>query len=379
MTPNPEPRPAARLGALKPSPIRVLSEGAPADAIPLGLGEPTWALPEPARRSLAAEVGVCAYGPNAGLPELRATLASFHGVRADEVLVTCGSEEGLFAVAQAYLDPGDQVLVPDPGFPAYAAVARLASAEPVPYALDGARGFALEADRFAEALAAAPRAKVAVLNHPSNPTGGGASAADLARVADLCEARGVLLVSDEVYRELHFGVRPPSLREVTDRGLVSSSVSKAWGAPGLRVGWLTGPAELLAPVRTVHAFAVTATAAPSQRAATALLQASDLVLAEARREVGLRFEALRGAWKTHLGEDLIPPGGAFYHWMRLPEPAQADPMAFCLRLRDEARVVLVPGLAFGEAGRPFARLSFAARPEQIREGVARLAPFWSAP
>lgn len=370
-------RPAARLGALRPSPIRVLSEGAPADAIPLGLGEPTWALPEPARASLAAEAGVCAYGPNAGLPALRAALAAFHGAHSEEVLVTCGSEEGLFAVAQAYLDPGDQVLVPDPGFPAYAAVARLASAEPVSYALDAARGFALDADRFAEALAAAPRAKLAVLNHPSNPTGGGATAADLARIADLCEARGVLLISDEVYRELHFGVRPPSLREVTDRALVSSSVSKGWGAPGLRVGWLVGPADLLAPVRTVHAFAVTATAAPSQRAATALVEHSDRVLMAARQEVGVRFEALRAAWRTHLGSDLHPPAGAFYHWMPLPPSALADPMAFCLRLRDEARVVLVPGLAFGGGGRAHARLSFAARPEQITEGVKRLAPFWS--
>ncbi|HJV23495.1 MAG TPA: pyridoxal phosphate-dependent aminotransferase [Holophagaceae bacterium] len=372
------PKPAARLGALKPSPIRVLSEGAPADAVPLGLGEPTWELPEPARLALAGEKGVCAYGPNAGLPLLRSTLAAFYGARTEEVLVTCGSEEGLFAVAQAYLDPGDQVLVPDPGFPAYAAVARLASAEPVPYALDASAGFALDPERFAAALDAAPRAKLAVLNHPGNPTGGGASAAAMARIADLCEARDVLLLSDEVYRELHFGTRPASLREVTGRGLVSSSVSKGWGAPGLRVGWLLGADDLLAPIRTVHAFAVTATSAPSQRAAEALITASDEVLPAARREVQARFDALKDAWQEAFGEVLKPPAGAFYHWMPLPKAALADPMAFCLRVRDEARVVVVPGLAFGEGGRGYARLSFAARPDQIREGVRRLAPLWSA-
>jgi aspartate/methionine/tyrosine aminotransferase len=368
-------KPAARLGALKPSPIRILSEGAPEDAIPLGLGEPTWDLPEPARQSLAEEHGACAYGPNAGWPELRAALAAFHGARTEEVLVTCGSEEALFALAQAYLDPGDQVLVPDPGFPAYAAVARLAGAEPVPYALNAEQRFALDADRFEAALNGAPKAKLAVLNHPSNPTGGGASASELARVADLCDARGVLLLSDEVYRELHCGHRPPSLREVSERALITTSVSKGWGAPGLRVGWLVGPADLLPPIRTVHAFAVTAASAPSQRAAAALVEASETVLPDAREEVRRRFEALREAWQEGFGEKLAPPVGGFYHWLRLPEAAHADPMSFCLQLRDEAKVVLVPGIAFGEGGRAYARLSFAARPEQIREGVRRLAAY----
>lgn len=368
-------KPAERLGALKPSPIRLLSEGAPEGAIPLGLGEPTWDLPEPARMALAAERGPCAYGPNAGIAELRAAIAGFHGARPEEVLVTCGSEEALFALTQAYLNPGDQILVPDPGFPAYGAVARLAGAEPVPYELQAAHGFTLDADAFIEALEAAPRAKLAVLNHPSNPTGAGATLQALARVAEACERRGVVLLSDEVYRELHFGARPPSLREVSDRAFITTSVSKGWGAPGLRVGWLVGPEDLLPPVRTVHAFAVTAAAAPAQRAATALIEASERVLPAGREEVRLRFEALRSAWQEGFGERLAAPAGGFYHWMRLPEAAQADPMRFCMTLRDEAGVVLVPGIAFGERGRAYARLSFAAQPQHIREGVRRLAAF----
>lgn len=365
---------ASRLAALPPSPIRRVSEGAPAGAIPLGLGEPTWDLPEAARRALAAEAGPCAYGPNAGLPELRERLARWHGAQVPEVRVTCGAQGALFALMQGLLEPGDQVLVPDPGFPAYAALARLAGAEPVPYPLDP-DSFRLSAAAFAEALAEAPRARLAVFNHPSNPTGAGASRTEVEGVLGACAVRGVLAVGDEVYRELHFGERSVSLRDVDPTALVVSSVSKGWGGPGLRVGWMVGPEAVVQAAGGMHAWAVTAASAPCQRAALALLDASETVLPSARRELDLRWEALATAWARHLGTPLHRPDGAFYAW--LPVPAgERDALAFCLRLRDEAGVVLVPGSAFGPAGEGHVRLSFGARPEHITEGVRRLAPHW---
>ncbi len=365
-------RPASRLSLLKPSPIRLLSEGAPAGAIPLGLGEPTWDLPEPARRALAAVSGPASYGPNLGLPELRQALACWHIARTEEVLVTVGSEEALMCLFMAYLEAGDAVLVPDPGYPAYAALARLAGAEPVSYALvEGS----LDVASFTAALEATPHAKLAVLNFPSNPTGGVPSRDVLRKIARIAEARGVLLISDEVYRELYLGQRPPSLREVTDQGVVVSSVSKAWGAASLRVGWMVGDPALLAPARSVHGYAVTCASAPCQRAALALLEHSDAVLPAARAELRTRWEALSEAFSAELGVSFEAPEGAFYHWMPLPMDA-GDPMAFCLRLRDEAGVVLVPGNTFGEAGAGHVRLSFAAFPEQLLEGVRRLAPYW---
>lgn len=367
-------RPASRLALLKPSPIRLLSEGAPVDAIPLGLGEPTWDLPEPAQRALAATSGPASYGPNLGLPELRQALACWHIARPEEVMVTTGSEEALACLFLAYLEAGDAVLVPDPGYPAYAALAHMAGAEPVPYGLDGGT---LHPAGFRLALEATPHAKVAVLNFPSNPTGGVPSRDVLREVARLAEARGVLLISDEVYRELYLGQRPPTLREVTDQGVVVSSVSKAWGAASLRVGWMVGDPAILAPARAVHGYAVTCASAPCQRAALALLEHSDTVLPEARTELRARWEALAEAFSTELGQRLVPPPGAFYHWLPLPEGAGPDPMAFCLKLRDEGGVVLVPGSTFGRAGERFLRLSFAAFPEQLREGVRRMAPFWS--
>ena len=368
-------RPSSRVASLAPSPIRALSEGAAPDAIPLGLGEPTWPLPEPGRTALAAFEGVCAYGPTAGLPALRKALAAFHGAGVDEVLVTTGSEEALFALLHAWVEPGDKILMSDPGFVAYRSIAALAGAETITYPLDPANRFRLDAGALIARLDE-PGLKAVILNHPCNPTGGGADRAALRRVAEACEARGLLLISDEVYKDLYLGAPNPSLREVSGYGVVTSSMSKGWGGPGLRVGWMVGDPAWLAPARTVHAFAVTTAALPSQRAALALVEASGPVLAAARAELRTRWEALASALKTHLGIEALPPDGAFYHWMPLPLSAQADPMAFCLRLRDEAKVVLVPGLVFGERGRAFARLSFAASPEQLAEGVRRLAPFW---
>ena len=369
--------PAGRVSQLKPSPIRALSEGAKPGTIPMGLGEPGWDLPEPARAALSRQRGPCAYGPNAGLPALQSAVAAFHTVPTAHAMLACGSQGALYALFQAWLEPGDAVLVPDPGFLAYPALARLTGAEPAAYPLGP--GFQLDADRFREVLDRTPQAKVAVVNHPGNPTGAGASKQALTAVAEACAARDVLLISDEVYRELCLGPKVPSLLELTGTGIVTSSVSKAWGAPGLRVGWALGAPALLAPARLVHAYMVTAPARPAQEAALALLEASATVLPEAREQLRARWEAFAQAFQEGFGRSPALAAGGFYHWLALPEAALADPMAFCLRLRDEGGVAVVPGSAFGEAGRGYVRLSYAGDPAQIREGVRRLGPFWSEP
>ena len=368
--------PAARLAHLKPSPIRAMSEGAKPGTVPMGLGEPGWDLPEPARQALARHRGPCPYGPNGGLPGLVDAVATFHKVPAARTMVSSGSQGALYALFQAWLEPGDAVLVPDPGFLAYPALAGLAGAEAVTYALGP--GCILDADAFKAALDRTPAAKLAVVNHPGNPTGAGATTQALTAVAEACAARGVLLLADEVYRELSLGPRVPSLLELTGTGIVLGSVSKAWGAPGLRVGWALGAPELLAPARLVHAYMVTAPARPAQEAAQALLENSPQVLLDARNHLRLRWQAFAEAFQKGFGRSPALAAGGFYHWLALPGSALEDPMAFCLRLRDEGGVAVVPGSAFGQAGRGHVRLSYAGDPAQIREGVRRLAPFWRA-
>ena len=122
-------KPASRLSLLKPSPIRAITDGTPPGAIPLGLGEPTWDLPEVARQALLRQPGPCAYVPHAGLTELRKAVAAFHGAHPDEVLITTGSQGALFSLFQAWVNPGTKVLVPDPGFVAYPALAHMAGAQ----------------------------------------------------------------------------------------------------------------------------------------------------------------------------------------------------------------------------------------------------------
>ena len=368
---------AARLEGIGLSPIRAMQTGAPEGCVPLGLGEPTWDLPKAGRRALAAAAandGPCSYGPNAGIPDLRKAVASFYQTASERVMLTAGSQGALFALFMSRLGSGDEVLVPDPGFLAYPILASLSGAKAKPYRL-GSDG-PLDARAFVQALADSPAAAAAIINHPANPTGAGASAAALAEVAAACEERGVLLVSDEVYRELYLGTRQPSLAEASDYGLVLSSVSKAWGAPGLRVGWAIGDPEILEGARLVHNYMVSCIARPSQEAALALIEDSGAILPAARAELKGRWEALAGALKAELAIDATPPAGAFYYWLPLPPAGLSDPTAFCLKVRDEGRVIVVPGSAFGEGGATHVRISYAARPEALREGIRRLAPFW---
>jgi aspartate/methionine/tyrosine aminotransferase len=364
------------MAGIGPSPIRMVSDGAPAGSIPLGLGEPGWDIPEVARQALAEVKGQVTYGPNAGIVELRDALAAFHGATRDEILVTSGSQEGLFALLHGWIDPGDEVLVPDPGFPAYPTLTQLCGGVTVPYALDAANRFRLTAAPIVAALAARPKVRAVVVNHPSNPTGGGTTVEELRAIAKACEDRDVLLISDEVYRDLYIGSRGPTLRDVTKSGAVVSSASKGFGAPGLRLGWIVADPRWLEPVRMMHAYAVTSAAMPSQLATLALLRNADSVHAEARSLLRARWEALASAFREHLDLALEPPDGAFYLWAPLPAAARNDPFAFAIKLRDEARVVIIPGLAFGEGGRAHARISFAAKPEVIAEGIRRLAPHW---
>ena len=215
-----------------------------------------------------------------------------------------------------------------------------------------------------------------VINHPSNPTGGGTTVEELRAIAKACEEHDVLLISDEVYRDLYVGSRGPTLRDVTKAGAVVSSASKGFGAPGLRLGWIVADPRWLEPVRMMHAYAVTSAAMPSQladpRAPSKRRLGSRRGARPSPRALGCARGRVPRASRSHdraSRRRVLPLGPP-------PRSARKDPFAFAIRLRDSAKVVIIPGLAFGEGGRGHARISFAAKPDVIAEGIRRLAPYW---
>lgn len=373
-----------RLSGLTTSLIRSFAAAAPPDTVSLALGEPGWPLPEPARdavRRWTFEADLCLYGPNQGIDELRSALTRRAQTPEDHIMVTAGSQAALYALITAHIEPGRGVALPDPGFPAYRTLTHLAGGTAVTYPLgdDGS----LDAAALIDALdrhtrTGAPPVRMLILNHPGNPTGGGASREALAHVAQACAVRDIIIVSDEVYRELPYAAPQPSLRDVTDEGIVTESVSKAWAAPGLRVGWAIGPAALLAPARLVHNAMTTAAARPSQLAAAALLDSSPAVLATSQAELAARWKLVDQHAPGWLSTVPAPSGG-FYLWAPVPEPdvepPEVDPQRWVTALRDLGGVSVVPGSAFGTAGRRHVRISIGGPRADLVEGLRRLCAF----
>ncbi|WP_122262987.1 pyridoxal phosphate-dependent aminotransferase [Ornithinimicrobium cerasi] len=383
--------PTPTVGGPSLSPIRRMALGAPPGTVSLALGEPGWPLPQVARQALRDLGGTDArlpYGPNSGRPDLVEAVAAFSArsahpdgsaVSPEQVMVTSGSQAALFALFRAHATRGSDVLVPDPGFVSYVSLAGLCGARAVPYPLGP--GGDLDAEALVRTLGTTRHTSVVVLNHPANPTGGMASARGLATVAEACARAGALLVSDEVYKELWLDAAPVGLHDVAgvEAGVVLGSLSKAFGAPGLRIGWAVGDPEVLAPARIVHNAMTTAPAQPSQDAAVALLGAADRVLPGAREHVRRRWATLARVAPGLSATAGDGPRAGFYLWLPLPGGVPAEETeAFALRVRDESLVTTVPGSAFGARGAGFLRVSLGGPLEELEEGLRRLAPWWEA-
>ncbi|MCB1052786.1 MAG: pyridoxal phosphate-dependent aminotransferase [Acidobacteria bacterium] len=340
------------------------------------MGEPTWPTLHPELGFQAAiQASPCSYGPNSGLVQLRESLAEFYALDIEQVRVTHGAQAALCALLQAYVAPGDSFLMPNPGFPGYHQIARLMGARAIGYPLAQDPFHALSVEAVVEAMDLNPDAKVLLLNHPSNPTGGVADEASLLAVLEAATARGVLVLCDEVYRPL--SDNPLGFNSLPSMNLVRiGSLSKAWAAAGLRIGWMLGDPEVLAPAVIVHSTMVTAASNNNQQVARWLIRHSDRVIDNSRRELARRWSALSEACATHWGWVPNQPPAGFYLWLALPENVRCGSLEFCLQQRDTVGVVLVPGSAFGSEGEGFVRLSFAAEPDLIREGIRRLAPIW---
>lgn len=282
--------------------------------------------------------------------------------------MTNGSQEAVACAVLACVDPGDEVLVPDPGFLAYPTLVRLAGGVPVAYRLDAARGFAFDAGAFAAALT--DRTRAVILNSPSNPTGAVLTADDLRTIGSLCAAAGVQVIADEIYRDLYFTPEPPpSAADHVPGAIVVAGLSKSLGMTGWRLGWALGPAEAIAAITAVHQYLTTSASAVSQRAALAGFGP------EAEAAIAQFRELLRGRRDVMLellaeaGLACAAPQGAFYLFV---DVSRFGPSVAVAERLLEHGLITVPGSAFGEQGEGYLRLSFASEVEVLREGVERL-------
>ena len=353
------------------------------DVIHLGVGEPDFPTPAPVieagQQALAA--GHTRYTPAAGLPALREAIAGFYasrfGVAVDPacVLVTPGASGALQLLLAALVNPGDGVLVTDPGYPCNRHFLELVNGVPQLLKLDAAQGWRVEA----EALRAAwqPNTRAALLASPDNPTGNVLSAETVAAVADVVRQQGGALLMDEIYQGLVYDAPAFTALSVAPDACIINSFSKYFGMTGWRLGWLVAPAGCMPDLERMAQNFFLAASTPAQHAALAAFLPETLAELERRREVLDARRHLLLARLPALGFKVVgEPTGAFYLYLDASALTD-DTFAFCERLLADAHVALTPGLDFGAAHAPrrFLRLAYTCDLPRLEEALARIARF----
>jgi aspartate/methionine/tyrosine aminotransferase len=369
--------PAERLRNVRKSAIRRIYDQALPGSINLGLGELDLAIPDVVRREAVRviEEERNGYTSNAGLPSLREKIAGYHSESStrtfspESVCVTNGVEEALFAVMTAVAGPGDEVLVPDPGFLAYPALASIAGASLTSYKLPAGRAFGLDRDSFKRGLT--QRTKLVFVNSPSNPTGQILTRDDLEFMSASLAGTNAYVVSDEIYRELYFGEPPGSIVDHYENTIIVSGMSKMMSMTGWRVGWAIGPEELIAHVTVAHQYISTCASTVSQKAATAgFTDEGRQAIRSIRDELRHRRSVMAAALAQVLDLPFVLGEGAFYAMLDISRFGASEDVAAGLL---SERVITAPGSAFGPNGEGYLRLSFSIEPESISDGVRRIA------
>ena len=350
------------------------------DVIHLEIGEPDFDTPAHVSQAAAdaLRAGATHYGPSAGLPELREAVAADSTRRRaaaatpEMVVVTPGGKPILFFVILALVDPGDEVLYPNPGFPIYESMIRYVGGVPVPVRLLEEDGFALDVEQLVSRIG--PRTRLVILNDPHNPTGGVIPEEGLRAIAGAAERHGVPVLSDEIYGRIRYEGTHTSIAAIPGMeplAIVLDGFSKTYAMTGWRLGYGVMPVPMAQAVARLQTNSTSCTATFTQLAGVAALQGDqspvDRMVAEFRRRRDAVVEGLR----TIPGMSCVRPRGAFYAFpdvtgTGLPARELAD------RLLDEAGVACLPGTAFGELGDGHLRLSYANSLERIQEALSRM-------
>ena len=375
--------PAAK--AMRPSGIRKFFDLAAEmpECISLGVGEPDfktpWAVREAGIESL--EHGRTRYTSNAGLKELRAEITRYLARRMNlhyepsQVLVTVGGSEAIDMCIRTLVQPGDEVVIPEPCFVCYEPITTLSGGVPVHVACRQEDEFRLKADALKAAIT--PKTKLVIMPFPNNPTGAVMEREDLEAVAEVLRGTNIMVLSDEIYAELNYGLRPhvsiASLPDMAERTIVVNGFSKSHAMTGWRMGYVCGPAPILQQMLKLHQFGIMSAPTTSQYAAIEAMRNGDVDIEKMRDEYdGRRRYLVEGL--RRIGLPCFEPKGAFYVFPDIRGTGLTSD-EFCERFLMEEKVAVISGSAFGPGGEGFIRCCYATSMKDIAEALTRMDNF----
>ena len=375
--------PAAK--AMRPAGIRKFFDLA-ADmphCISLGVGEPDfktpWSVRDAGIRSL--ELGRTKYTANAGLKDLRKEICTYLQRRfelhyqEENVLVTVGGSEAIDLAIRALVQPGDEVIIPEPCFVCYEPITQLTGGVPVHIATRAEDQFRLTADQLRAAIT--PKTKLLIFPYPNNPTGAVMSAAEVEEIAAVLRETNVLVLSDEIYSELTYGldrhVSIASLPGMAERTIVVNGFSKSYAMTGWRLGYAVGPAPLIKVMTKIHQSCIMSAPTTSQYAAITALRQCDDQIEMMRDEYNRRRRYVVKAL-NEMGLTCFEPRGAFYVFPSI-QISGLTSSEFCEQLLREKEVAIIPGSAFGASGEGYARISYAYSVDHLQTAMKRIREF----
>ncbi len=376
---------SAKVRGIAPSGIRKFFDivNEMPDAISLGVGEPDFDTPWHIRTAgiESLERGRTFYTSNSGLMPLRQEICAYLKRRvnvsydpASETLITIGGSEAIDIALRALLDPGDEVLIPQPSYVSYLPCTVLADGKPVTIELKEENAFKLTREELLSAIT--PKTKVLILPFPNNPTGAVMGKEELEALTDVIIEKDLFVISDEIYSELSYHgdhVTIASLPGMQERTLLINGFSKAYAMTGWRLGYACGPAWLLREMTKIHQFAIMCAPTTSQYAAVDALRNGDKDVEMMRDAYDQRRRYLMKRFEE-MGLPCFEPHGAFYCFPNIQKYGMTSE-DFATRLLEEEKVAVVPGTAFGDCGEGFLRISYAYSLDSLKEALARIENF----
>ena len=377
---------APAAAAMRPSGIRKFFDLAAEmpECISLGVGEPDfktpWAVREAGIESL--EHGRTRYTSNAGLKELRAEIARYLDRRmglkydpAKEVLVTVGGSEAIDMCIRTLVQPGDEVIIPEPCFVCYEPITTLSGGVPVHVACRQEDEFRLRADALKAAIT--PKTKLLIMPFPNNPTGAVMEQEDLEAIAEVLRGTNIMVLSDEIYAELNYGLQNhvsiATLPGMAERTVVVNGFSKTYAMTGWRLGYACGPAPIIKIMTKTPQSPIMSAPTPSQYAAITALKDCDGEIERMRNEYNMRRRLVVKSFND-MGLSCFEPRGAFYAFPCIKSSGMSSE-EFCTKLLEQKHVAIIPGNAFGASGEGYARVSYAYSVEHLMEAIRRIREF----